>query len=213
MHIDISDDGKYQYFNGLKFTRDDKTGYYLNSTIRKRLHVYVWEFYNGKIMEGYEIHHKDIDRSNNDISNLQCLTVSEHKKLHADLLTDKQREWKRNNLKEKARPKASEWHRSEKGKEWHKNQIKEMRSRGAFVKNLICTNCGKEYSGEKNRENNFCSNACKSAYRRKTGKDLIKKTCPICGKYFMTNKYKESTTCGKSCGAKYRSKNIESKVS
>ena len=40
---------KYQYFNGLKFTRDDKTGYYLNSTIRKRMHRYVWEFYNGQI--------------------------------------------------------------------------------------------------------------------------------------------------------------------
>ena len=57
---------KYQYFNGLKFTRDDKTGYYLNSTIEKRMHRYVWEFYNGPIPKGYDIHHKDEDKANNE---------------------------------------------------------------------------------------------------------------------------------------------------
>jgi sugar lactone lactonase YvrE len=69
---------KYQHFNGIKFTRDEKTGYYLNSTIRKRLHRYVWEFYNGKIPEGYQIHHKDKDKSNNDISNLELMPFSAH---------------------------------------------------------------------------------------------------------------------------------------
>ena len=35
------------WFNGIKFTKDDKTGYYLNSSIRKRLHRYVWELHYG----------------------------------------------------------------------------------------------------------------------------------------------------------------------
>ena len=64
--ISYKSNGKFAYFNGLKFTRDDKTGYYLNSTIRKRLHRCVWEYYNGEIPKGYHIHHKDNDKSNND---------------------------------------------------------------------------------------------------------------------------------------------------
>ena len=42
---------KYQYYNGLKFTRDEKTGYYLNATNRIRMHRYVWECINGPIPE------------------------------------------------------------------------------------------------------------------------------------------------------------------
>lgn len=34
-------------------------------------------------MKGYEVHHIDRNRDNNDISNLQLLTTSEHQKLHA----------------------------------------------------------------------------------------------------------------------------------
>lgn len=206
---------KYQYFNGLKFTRDDKTGYYLDSTIRKRIHIYVWEFYNGKVPDGCEIHHKDLNKSNNDISNLQCLTVSEHKKIHADLLTEEQREWRKNNLNKNARPKACEWHKSEKGREWHKEHMEELRERGVFTKTIICTNCGKEYRAEKkNGKNHFCSGACASQYRRKTGVDSIEKVCPICGNKFMTNKYRGSITCGRSCGNKLKwRKKHESKVS
>ena len=55
---------KFQFFDGRKFTRDEKTGYYLCSTkdligSRKRMHVYVWEYYNGLVPEGYHIHHID----------------------------------------------------------------------------------------------------------------------------------------------------------
>ena len=45
---------KFQFFDGRKFTRDDKTGYYLCSTqneknVRKRMHVYVWEYFYGPV--------------------------------------------------------------------------------------------------------------------------------------------------------------------
>ena len=76
---------KYIYFNGIKFTRDEKTGYYLNSTIRKRLHRYVWEFYNGSIESGYDIHHIDGDKSNNDISNLAKMSRHKHAEIHGDM--------------------------------------------------------------------------------------------------------------------------------
>ena len=191
-----------QYFDGESFTLDKQTGYYKHANIF--MHRYVWEFYNGKIPEGYEIHHKDLNRNNNNIENLECISTSDHRKLHADLLTDEQREWKRNNLAENARPKASEWHKSEEGSKWHTEHIMKQREKGAFEKNLVCVNCGKEFIGEKHGENAYCSNACKSAYRRKMGLDLVPAICVCCGKYFNTNKFRPSRTCSRSCANRQR---------
>lgn len=203
---------KFQWFNGIKFTRDDSTGYYLNSTIRKRMHIYVWEFYNGKVPKGFEIHHKDFDRSNNDISNLQLLSKSEHRKLHAQLLTGEQRQWKRDNFNAKARPKAIEWHKSAEGKQWHKEQYQKCADRLHQTIEKHCIQCGKVYLGES--KSKFCSNACKSTYRRVQGTDLVETICVYCGKSFMTNKFRVAKTCSRSCANKYRwiVKN-ESKVS
>lgn len=50
---------KYQYYHNIKFTLDEKSGYYQNSTIHKSLHRFVWEENNGVIPKGYEIHHID----------------------------------------------------------------------------------------------------------------------------------------------------------
>lgn len=196
---------KYQEFDGIKFVLVDN-GYYRHNGLRKYMHRYVWEYYNGKIPSGYEIHHIDFDRNNNDISNLQLLTKKEHKKLHADLLTEQQREWRRENLERTARPKAIEWHKSGEGSKWHSEQIKRMREEGAFKHNLICTQCGKEYIGEihKKGENAFCSNACKSAYRRVNNLDKIERKCPVCEETFLTDKYRPSETCSRSCANRYR---------
>lgn len=46
-------------------------------------HDLVWEEHFGKIPEGMQIHHKDFDKTNNDISNLQMVTPLEHKRLHS----------------------------------------------------------------------------------------------------------------------------------
>lgn len=131
---------KYQYFNGLKFTRDDKTGYYLNSTIRKRMHRYVWEFYNGPIPKGYDIHHKDENKANNDISNLEMIRKGKHQADH-----------------------AKKWHGSKEGIEWHKEQI---RRNPIKEKEFVCQCCKKKYISKPNGRNRFCSEKCKAKYYR-----------------------------------------------
>ena len=45
-------------------------------------YIWVWEQVNGPKPKGSVIHHIDGDIENNDISNLQCMTISEHMKLH-----------------------------------------------------------------------------------------------------------------------------------
>jgi len=69
--------------DGLKFTIN-RDGYFECTTIdRLMLHNYVWENKNGKIPNGYEIHHIDFNKVNNSIDNLQLVTPSEHTKIHS----------------------------------------------------------------------------------------------------------------------------------
>lgn len=71
----------YQILDGIKFTLRNH-GYYAATTGNRQLmHRYVWEKFNGKIPDGYDIHHIDHDRANNDISNLEIYTKSEHARL------------------------------------------------------------------------------------------------------------------------------------
>ena len=50
---------------------------------RVPVHRYVWEKHNGVIPSKMVIHHKDGDRFNNDIDNIELLTYTEHKRIHA----------------------------------------------------------------------------------------------------------------------------------
>lgn len=62
-----------------------KTGYMMISvpgTKGVRYHRYLWEKHNGKIPEGYVIHHKDGNKLNNNLDNLQLMSSKEHAKLH-----------------------------------------------------------------------------------------------------------------------------------
>jgi len=49
---------------------------------KNKLHRVVWEYYNGAIPKGFQVHHKDHNPYNNDISNLELLTEEEHIRKH-----------------------------------------------------------------------------------------------------------------------------------
>lgn len=189
-------------YGGRKYTRKSN-GYYYNCSTRKHLHQAIWIEHNGPIPENCEIHHADFNKDNNDISNLVCMDKYEHRKLHSDALTDEDRQWRRNNLNTNARPKAIEWHKSDKGKEWHKSHLIHQRESGCFSHTLTCTWCGKEYIGEIHNKggNTFCSNVCKARYLRdKRSKDKSDvRICEICGKTFNCSKWSKTKTCSSSC--------------
>lgn len=65
-------------FNGYRYTLRN-TGY-LGRTNgpRSLLHRDVWESHVGPIPAGFDIHHRDRDRLNNEIGNLECLPKDEH---------------------------------------------------------------------------------------------------------------------------------------
>lgn len=195
---------KYQIFDGIRFYRESKSGYYRNSKIKDRIHRYVWKFYNGEIPEGYQIHHKDHDKSNNDISNLELLPTHDHCSLHSIEKATNNREWVLQNLRENATPKASEWHRSEEGRKWHEVHYNETKDSLYKKVSMTCSMCGKDFIGHPRSGNNFCSNKCRSAYRRKIGVDNETRVCPVCGKEFLANKYSDTKCCSLSCARRYQ---------
>lgn len=46
-------------------------------------HHILWEEASGPIPEGYEIHHIDENKKNNDLENLKLLSVSDHQRTHS----------------------------------------------------------------------------------------------------------------------------------
>lgn len=71
-------------YDGIKFTPSEY-GYYRSTRRDKHiaLHRYKYEKEVGKIPNGYEIHHIDGKKDNNDIKNLECLSKSEHTKKYS----------------------------------------------------------------------------------------------------------------------------------
>ena len=184
---------KYIEYDGIKFCRDEKTGYYLNSTIRKRLHRYVWEKEVGSIPRGCQIHHVNGDKSDNRIENLAIMTASGHQLLHSQEIARKELHRK---LIEKARPAAIEWHKSEAGRKWHSEQ-----SKGRKMPRVekVCSCCGKTFMGTKIQV--FCSGACKAKYRRDNGIDDEERVCQQCGKTFRCNRFDVNKFCSRECSA------------
>ena len=61
--------GESYYLCGMYFQRKGK-----------RLHRTVWKYHNGEIPKGYHVHHKDGNKLNNELQNLQYATQSENMK-------------------------------------------------------------------------------------------------------------------------------------
>ena len=61
-----------------------------------RLHVYVWERVHGSKPKGYVVHHRDRDKANWQLENLELISHSDHLKIHAG--------WQRNGGQWVAKP-------------------------------------------------------------------------------------------------------------
>lgn len=183
-----------------KFYQDKKTGYWISTDYpRIRAHQWVWLSIHKIIPKGYHIHHVNDDKSDNRIDNLELIKAGRHMSIHMQKPERKEQSRK---LVEKIRPLTKAWHASEEGREWHKaHGILGWLARESIK--ITCKQCGKE-AETKTYHQEFCSNACKSAWRRSAKLDNVSRKCPICYKDFSCNKYSKTKTCSKSCSAKFR---------
>lgn len=192
---------QHQIHYDKKFYLDKKTGYWISTKFpRIRAHVWVWKFHNGEIQKGFHIHHKDGNKSNNGIQNLECLTVKQHvaKHRHEERISNSILNMHR------IRHLTKKWHASEEGLEWHRQHgLKTWKERTPFT--ISCKKCGK-LAETKCFHQDFCSNSCKSSWRRAKGLDNEERECVICKEKFKANKYEKTKCCGRKCGGLLRGK-------
>lgn len=67
-----------QFYDGKKFTLRAHGYYELTTGKRTLMHRYIWEKEVGPIPDGFDIHHLDEIKSNNYLSNFECLDKAEH---------------------------------------------------------------------------------------------------------------------------------------
>ena len=199
MHIVVINENEVQ-FNGRTYKR------YVNSVIastrnyfrggKSLLHRDVWEYHNGPIPDGYVVHHKDENKLNNDISNLEAIPDRNHRQYHSPNFVEK----------------STEWHQSEQGRLQHSEQGKELWENRDPVK-AVCEFCSNTYETFFPERTRVCSNNCKSALRRKEGVDNEDRICKTCNETFSTNKYSKILCCGRECSkAYYRQKKLEAQA-
>lgn len=188
--------------DGYKFTRSERDGYYRCGKLTTYLHQYIWRKHNGEIPKGYHIHHIDHNKRNNHIYNLQMISAKDHAIHHMNDLSEDRLESMRINLQVNAQPKAKEWHTSEEGSNWHREHYERMKDKLHEKHPLKCKQCNGNFEHQKRVK--FCSNKCKSKWRRDNGLDDVTKPCVICGEEFVSNKYKNKQCCTRSCGGKLK---------
>ena len=130
--------------------------------------------------------------------------------LHSKKFHEEKKEWVKKHLEE-IRPLTKEWHKSKEGREWHKKHYPNSLGKIEYKK-YKCLVCGKEFKS-KTTFAKFCSNNCKSKYRRQMGLDNEIRKCIICGGEFETNKYGRRKTCSNECKYKYVAQNKKNKQS
>lgn len=168
------------YFQGIPYRRYPKSKnrthrlYFQRSAYKKFsgktgfLHREVWQHHNGKIPKGLEVHHIDGDTTNNEISNLELITHSQHAKKHnwghwdgfsrhQKKIAEKAKQWRKDNPKE-----TKKIHSALAKKGWKNRRGKET------IK--VCTICKKEYKTYFPKRSKYCHQNCKAtALRRKRG--------------------------------------------
>lgn len=171
-----------------------------------RLHEEIWKAAHGPIPRDRHIHHIDGNPLNNAIENLACLDQRAHRRAHVELqrANGGPSERQLRHL-EDIRCLASDWHRSPEGRRWHVEHGRAVyRSRVPLAR--VCDQCGASFGSMGRRESDrFCSNNCKSAWRRASGVDDIARRCVGCGRFFTVNKYSVQRHCSRSCARLHQS--------
>lgn len=166
-----------------------------------RLHEEVWKAAHGPIPEGHHVHHVDHDPLNNEASNLVLMTADEHRAHHAadPHRDDVQRgaEWQTH--LDAIRPLAAAWHSTEEGLAWHREHGRAAMEARPLLPGT-CEYCGRGF--ESKLPLRFCSNACKSAWRRSAGVDDVTRECAWCGADFTANRYSRTRYCSRSHATK-----------
>lgn len=190
-----------QVFNAVRYYLKPSGYFVCNSrgvVTTRYLHRAVWESAHGGIPPGMAIHHKDHDKANNDLANLELIPIGQHARYHGRKRASEDPEAAARHMAA-IRPAASQWHASPEGKAWHEEHGKRTWVFRPHIQ-YGCIHCGCEYWAiAGTRKAGYCSPACQSAARRASGIDNETRACAICERPFTANRYAKTLTCSKDC--------------
>lgn len=159
-------------FNGRKYNRYPESN---NPAHRRyfaraghRLHRDVWTHHNGPIPANMHVHHIDGDTTNNDISNLACVTSKQHWDEHRAEASE--RGGRPEQLEHLARIRSSSaaWHGSPEGLAWHREHAKTSLAKAwSTPRNFpdidkVCHWCGTSFVAHTVKAK-FCKQGCQTA--------------------------------------------------
>jgi hypothetical protein len=182
-------DTKVVWFRGREYTKSRTCDYFRRYCKRTGKLVYlhrdVWEHHRGGIPAGYHVHHKNRDKCDNRIENLECLSPAEHHGRHDDL--HKSEETLR--LLDRIRPPESVLAPARQ-RYWREVQPKDY----------VCVVCGTGFKSKHNGIPKYCSARCKE---KKRVRPLLGKVCAWCKGTFTTRK-PATACCSNKCSQQRR---------
>lgn len=193
MHGHVKSTTQSVQFNGVWYHKREGSKYYWGKGGTQSLHRAIWEDAHGPVPPNHNVHHKDGDPDNNSIDNLECLSVKEHRRHHADHDGPSQ---KMLSHLESIKEDAAAWHGSRQGRKWHSQHSFRLWSKRK-PKTYVCQYCGKDYQSRATASR-FCSAYCRnraSPYR------LPPRNCDWCGNQYIPN-HKGRKYCSHHCAQK-----------
>ena len=158
----------------IQFHKDCATGYWVNNTYRLRLHREKLRLELGltkEQMEGYDVHHIDKNKDNNEISNLQLINKIKHVTAHAKEQLHTKTVKVCEQCGEEYESSSNVAHKQRFCSE--KCKMKWRRANGLDREERVCIYCGKIFTCNKTLPTKFCSKHCAGKYNYESRRTLL----------------------------------------
>lgn len=179
-------------------------GYYVTRR-SKRLHCEIWKDTYGSIPKKFHIHHRDGCKTNNNLDNLECLSHSEHMKVHAlERMKDPVHLARIMKNVNDSFLRRKSWICSEAGRNYL-TKISRVWNMSLPKLDFFCLECNKAFKSVRPWAK-FCCSGHKHRYQERKRRRRLKvpmepHVCDVCKKVFYP-KRTDALCCSVSCGHK-----------